>query len=722
MVGVSSSYADAGQPVGPHRRAGTDPTPGARLEGSREAGDPEDRLPAADPDDLTFAAAMAEAGRILGSSLDTAATLRQIADLIVPRVADWCAIDLLDADGRLSPVAIAHRDPSKMALVERLRKVYPPEPDAPVGSYAVIAAGEPMVLARIDDEMLRRGAKDDEHFALLRELGLRSWMAAPMTSSGGALGTIAFAGAESGPVFGPRHLAFAVDLASRAGAALENARAFHAADRFRRLLDAVAESVFVVDPGTWVIADVNEGAASLLGVPRDRVVGRVLWDLVEPASVAAAERRVRRFENGEDETATVALRFRRDDRPPIPTEVIVQRVELLGESPLLVAIARDVRERVEAQGRLERLARAEHARAAELDAVIRAMGDGVIVCGPDGRIILANPAGRRMFPDVIERTYDDILGELRDPDRLAPALGGHGGPVALPTRRGPERWIEVSSYPVSQEDDTDGSGETIIVLRDVTVQREREAVRETFIGVLSHELRTPVTTIFGAARVLSRPDSHLDAATRQEILEDVADEAERLRRLVEDVVAMSRFGETSADLWREPVLLQRVVPSVVGLEEHRWPGVQFSLDIPSGLPTVMADPTYLEQIIRNLLANAAKYGGPAASVHVRIDLSDAGDEALVHVLDDGPGIEPSEADRLFDLFYRSPRTASETSGAGIGLFVCSRLVRAMGGRVWAAPRDEGGAEFGFALQVLRDDDGPSSDAVTTIGASEPRPG
>jgi hypothetical protein len=119
MVGVSSSYADAGQPVGPHRRAGTDPTPGARLEGSREAGDPEDRLPAADPDDLTFAAAMAEAGRILGSSLDTAATLRQIADLIVPRVADWCAIDLLDADGRLSPVAIAHRDPSKMALVER---------------------------------------------------------------------------------------------------------------------------------------------------------------------------------------------------------------------------------------------------------------------------------------------------------------------------------------------------------------------------------------------------------------------------------------------------------------------------------------------------------------------------------------------------------------------------------------------------------------------------
>jgi signal transduction histidine kinase len=449
----------------------------------------------------------------------------------------------------------------------------------------------------------------------------------------------------------------------------------------------------------------------------------VLWDLVEPASVAAAERRVRRFQTGEDESATVALRFRRNDRPSVPTEVIVQRVELLGESPLIVAIARDVRERVEAQGRLERLARAEHARAAELDAVIRAMGDGVVVCGPDGRIILANPAGRRMFPDVIEQTYGDILGELRDPDGLAPALGGHGGPVVLPTRRGPERWIEVSSYPVAQDDEVAGSrGETIIVLRDVTVHREREAVRETFIGVLSHELRTPVTTIFGAARVLARPDSHLDAATRQDILEDIAEEAERLKRLVENVVALSRFGETSADLWREPVLLQRVVPNVIDSEEHRWPGVQFSHEIASGLPTVMADPTYLEQIMRNLLANAAKYGGPTAHVQVSIDVSEAGDEAHVHVLDDGPGIEPSEADRLFDLFYRSPRTASETSGAGIGLFVCSRLVRAMGGRVWARPRAEGGAEFGFALQVLRDDDVQLADALTTSGAGGPRPG
>jgi signal transduction histidine kinase len=141
----------------------------------------------------------------------------------------------------------------------------------------------------------------------------------------------------------------------------------------------------------------------------------------------------------------------------------------------------------------------------------------------------------------------------------------------------------------------------------------------------------------------------------------------------------------------------------VASEEERWPGVAFTLDVPPGLPTVTADPTYLEQVIRNLLVNAAKYGGPGASVEVSVDALPDTDEVAVCVRDDGPGIEPDEADRLFDLFFRSATTAGAAPGAGIGLFVCARLVRAMGGRVWARPLPAGGAEFGFALRVMRED-------------------
>jgi PAS domain S-box-containing protein len=660
--------------------------------------------PIVDPDDVTLATYLAEAGRILGSSLDSAATLRQIAELIVPGIADWCAIDLVDGGGTLTSVAVAHRDPERVAAVEELRVRFPADPDAPVGAYAVVRSGQPMILADIDDDVISASARSEEHLALLRRLSIRSWMCAPMIASGRVLGTIAFVGADSGRRFGPRHLAFAVDLATRAGAALENARAFHAADRFRQILDAVAEAIFVLEPTSDVVQGTNQGSSELLGRPSSALIGRRLSELVDPDGVEGLGRVIRAVREGRSEARTVSLRFRRDHAAAVPAEVLIQRVELPGEPPTVVAIARDVRERLEVQGRLKRLAEAEHARAAELNAVIRAMGDGVIVCGSDGRTILANPAGRAMFPGVVDAGYDAILAELRDPDQSAPRIGTHAGPVVLRTRSEPERWIEVATYPVADATvDREPGGETILVLRDVTEQRQREAVRETFIGVLSHELRTPVTTIFGGARVLSREDSGLDEATRREILTDVAEEAERLKRLVEDVVALNRFGESDADLGREPVLLQRVVPAVVASEEERWPGVRFTTDIAPGLPTVFADPTYLEQVIRNLLANAAKYGGQGATVEVVVDLGPDEDEVAVCVRDDGPGIEPDEAERLFDLFYRSPRTATATTGAGIGLFVCSRLVRAMGGRVWARPLPAGGAEFAFALRVMREE-------------------
>jgi PAS domain S-box-containing protein len=658
--------------------------------------------PASEPDDVTLATCLADAGKVLGSSLDSGATLRQIAELIVPGIADWCAIDLLDADGRLTPVALAHRDPDRVKLLEELRTRYPADPDAEVGAYAVVRTAQAMVIPEIDEAMILAAARDEGHRELISRLRLHSWMCAPMTAAGKVLGTIGFAAAESGRTFAPRHVAFAVDLAARAGAALENARAFQIADRFRQILDAVAEAVFVLEPTSDVVQGTNHGASELLGRSAGELAGRRLRDLVEDGGKDLG-RIIRAVREGRSEARTVPLLFRRDGAAPVPAEVLLQRVELPGEPPTTVAIARDVRERLEVQGRLKRLAEAEHARAAELNAVIRAMGDGVIVCGADGRTILANPAGRSMFPGVAETSYAGILGQLQDPDGAAPRLGTHAGPVVLRTRAEPERWIEVATYPVDRAAEGETGRETILVLRDVTEQRQREAVRETFIGVLSHELKTPVTTIFGGARVLSREDSALDEATRREILADVADEAERLKRLVEDVVALSRFGESDADLGREPVLLQRVVPAVVASEEERWPGVQFTIDLASGLPTVVADPTYLEQVIRNLLANAAKYGGQGTSVDVVVEAHPDAQEVAVCVRDDGPGIELHEAERLFDLFYRSPTTATATTGAGIGLFVCARLVRAMGGRVWARALPAGGAEFAFALRVMHED-------------------
>jgi signal transduction histidine kinase len=347
------------------------------------------------------------------------------------------------------------------------------------------------------------------------------------------------------------------------------------------------------------------------------------------------------------------------------------------------------------EARLAELVQAEHERAAELHAVVGAIGDPLVVVAADGTIPLANRAAERFIGGPPARTLEALLARFSTPPASDVAGLVAMSPLQLRTPDADPRWYEMAAYPVEPGD------ETILILHDVTEARMRESIRDSFIGVLSHELRTPVTTIFAGAKVLARTDGSLDDEARASIFEDIHAEAEHLHRLVEDVVALTRFGEGALDIGTDPVLLQRVVPAVIRSEEGRWPGGRFEVAIGADLPPVAGDMTYVEQVLRNLLANAMKYGGP--SPVARIVAEPSGREVAVRVLDRGPGFPAEEADRLFELYYRSPSVARVMSGSGIGLFVCARLIEAMGGRVWAVNRPDGGAEFGFTLRILGDD-------------------
>jgi signal transduction histidine kinase len=231
-------------------------------------------------------------------------------------------------------------------------------------------------------------------------------------------------------------------------------------------------------------------------------------------------------------------------------------------------------------------------------------------------------------------------------------------------------------------------------------EREARQLQEAFIGVMSHELRTPITTILAGSKLLSRVAS-LDDRSR-DLATDIEGEADRLFRLIEDLLVLSRLERGNLALIDEPVHLVRVVERVVASEAGRWPSTVFELPNEPEAYLVRGDETYIEQILRNLLANAAKYSPEGSTVTVRIDGND--EEVSVRVLDEGPGVAVAEVEDLFSLFYRSPTTAASAAGAGIGLFVCRRLIDAMGGHIWARLRKRGGSEFGFALAVYPSDD------------------
>ena len=190
-------------------------------------------------------------------------------------------------------------------------------------------------------------------------------------------------------------------------------------------------------------------------------------------------------------------------------------------------------------------------------------------------------------------------------------------------------------------------------------ERRASELRDAFNGIISHELRTPITAIYGGAKLLARRDRELEPDTRRELIADLEAEADRLYRLVEDLLVLSRSERGMIERVDDPVVVQRVVERVVRSETERWPSVTFVSETQAGA-TARGDDTYVEQVMRNLLSNAAKYS-PAGST-VRVIVDETAEGVRVRVLDEGPGFDPEETSRLFELYYRSPSTSAQSAG------------------------------------------------------------
>ncbi len=348
-----------------------------------------------------------------------------------------------------------------------------------------------------------------------------------------------------------------------------------------------------------------------------------------------------------------------------------------------------------------------------LEAIVEQFPVALSVAEPSGKILVANRevenTWRRAMPvDVCADDYAALPGFRFDGHRYRPeewplsrtlATGEtvEGEEIEIERGDGTRATISVSSGPV--RDPSGALVAAVVTWMDVTSRREAEALRETFISVLSHELRTPVTTIYAGALMLARK-GRLTDDVRAEVLEDVAAEAERLQRIVENLLIFARIERGANAIEAQPVLIQRVLDRVVDDEERRWPAAHFETATAPDLPAVAADENFLELVLRNLLSNAAKYGPDDGTVVISVEPES--DWVAVRVLDRGPGVPSGEEDRLFRVFYRSKLTAGKAPGAGIGLFIVRSLIEQMGGGVWAQSRADGGSEFGFRLPVFRE--------------------
>lgn len=228
---------------------------------------------------------------------------------------------------------------------------------------------------------------------------------------------------------------------------------------------------------------------------------------------------------------------------------------------------------------------------------------------------------------------------------------------------------------------------------------DEPALRRAFVDVLSHELRTPITSIYGGARLLL--DDGLAPDTRASLLADIAAEAGQLAHLVEDVLAIARLEYGLTDRGTEPVLVQRLAESVAAAERRRWPGRSVTVRGVPGLPPARGDTGLVAQVLRNLIASALKYS--PAHEDVRVTLGSDARAVHVTVSDRVPGAPAEAGSDAFALFHRHPEVAGHVYGTGMGLYMARLLIEAQGGEVWLRGRPGGGTDVGFTLPIYREE-------------------
>lgn len=246
------------------------------------------------------------------------------------------------------------------------------------------------------------------------------------------------------------------------------------------------------------------------------------------------------------------------------------------------------------------------------------------------------------------------------------------------------------------------------------VQIETERLRSTLLSSVSHDLRTPLASITGAASSLAEDGEALTPALRRDLAQTVYEEATRLNRLVGNLLDMTRLESDTVQLRREWQSLEEVIGGALARLDPLLDGRPVAVELPPDLPLVQFDIVLVEQLLINLVENAVKYSPPDSPIAIRA--TQTGATLLVEVADRGPGIPPGDEDRIFDKFYRG-QGEEPKRGAGLGLAICRAIVEAHGGRIWVAPRPGGGSLFCFTLPVEGEAPVMDMDKVTPPGRS-----
>jgi PAS domain S-box-containing protein len=339
---------------------------------------------------------------------------------------------------------------------------------------------------------------------------------------------------------------------------------------------------------------------------------------------------------------------------------------------------------------------------AQLVDIIADSSDGIFVLSPEHRVLSWNPAMENISGlaagEVVGRGIDELL-DVHAFDDGTEAEGGTLGETGDAVIAGPSAdrtWIRYTRNPIR---DRDGALKAyVVVARDVTAEMEAEQMKRDFVATVSHELRTPLTPLKGFLTTLLRGTGEDTPEARQEYYRIMLNQANRLERLITDLLEVSRIEAGKSLAAVHSMELSAVIAEQVREFAEAQPDRTIGVRTPKGPVLVSGDPFRVGQVIANLVSNALKYSPREASVDVTLSVT--GDEAVVSVRDRGEGVPAAEQHRVFERFHRVENGLTRTTGGtGLGLYIARHLVESMDGRIWLRSEPGVGSTFSFSLPL-----------------------
>ena len=661
---------------------------------------------------------LAETSKVMAKEVDLPTRLNELAHLIVPSLADWCAIDLLDENNKLQRVAVVHPDPQMIEWAHEMHERFPPDSNAPGGAYQAIRTNQSQYIPVFTEEMIER-IESPEARQLLRNLKISSVIIVPLVARGHTLGTLSLIWAESDHYYTADDLALTEELARRAALALDNARLY---DESQRLNIELEEKVL---KRTTQLQRTN------LRLSREVEERKLAEEKYRRLNIELEERVLERTHQQENTNLKLQREIFERQLVDDALRLALQKTRELYEISKTMGMVNTPDELLQALLSSSHLESAIRASVGIFDRIWQKDGSAPAACtiltawNRQPETLLYIGQQMTLVEYGLIEPYSgheplliaDIQSDPRVSNAMRQRLMGIGvvGSILFPLIAGGE-WYGILSLHFDQiiainatdirhlqglvDEVAMGIHNFILLKTEAQARQEAEKANNLklkFLAMISHELRTPLTSIKGFSTTLLADDVEWKPENQRDFIETINAEADKLSDLIEQLLDLSRLEAGTIRINPRPVQWSQIL--VTSLAQLNALTINHHLGVeepPSDLPMLNVDVVCVSQVITNLVSNSVKYSPRDTTITLSVKkLSDQ--FVIVQVLDEGEGIPPEDRSRVFEAFQQLDHERRRTQGAGLGLAICRGLIEAHGGRIWVDEHPGDGTTLSFTL-------------------------